>query len=496
MILQGYFKAFRLEFIILSLVTSLFRLYLHLNFSYFSLDDEVYIRMATYMRQGKFFSTDGQTPHLNFPPGNSILVFLFRLVTPNIEVTYLVIWLVSTFAVNLLVLSIAHQIGLRPSRINLYASFLCTSFLTIDILLGSNLESSFVVFSLIALKYLLKYKFDHRLKNLLIANLLFCWMYLMRPEAIILLLSAGVFTFQSLRKHQTQNISKLGMCFAVPFAIFVLPYVFYLKKYSGFWEISGKWRDHVTPYFSTFSGMTSHLAKNFLRTGDLFLSPNLVNPLIVFCVVLYLLEKDKKRIPAEIILFPIPLFAVFLSVLPAGRPFLVIVPILLLITMASLNNMTKKWLPLGVIVFTSGFIIFSQLVNGTFNNNPGVYYDLSQRLTISKENQHPVTVFSRGIIANLENEPVIRCGEPQNCISPKYLILSNLSHIGLIPASGWELNGLHANEIQLNDATCSRELLTERHGMVLAIFECSINGNRLKLSNKVIGSQDSKKQPS
>jgi hypothetical protein len=424
------------------------------------------------MRHGKFFSVDGHTSSITFPPGNSILVFLLRFVTPNIEVTYMLIWLVSTLAVNLLILSIANQIGLKTSRINLYVSFLCTSFLTIDAILGSNLEPSFVVFSLIALKFLLKYKSDQHLKNLLIANLIFCWMYLMRPEALVFLLSTGVVVYQFLKKRQIQNHFKLGLCYVFPVLIFVLPYIFYLRKYSGMWQISGKSESLIEPYFSNFPAMTSHLAKNFLGTGNLFLSPNLVNPLIVFCVALYFLKKDKKEIPPEIILFPIPLFVIFLIALPLGRAFLVVIPILLLITMALLNDITKKWLSIGVLTFTSGIIIFFPLANGTFENNPGTYYDLSKKLTISKENQHPFNVYSRGLIANLENESVVRCGEAQNCISPRYLILSNLQHYSLKPASRWELNGLLASEIQLNREICFRELFSEKNGMKFAIFRC------------------------
>ncbi len=232
----------------LSFLAFLFKLYLLGQRSlYLDPDEGYYLLLARNLVEGNGYSFNG-LPNIIFPPFLPLAISSIYVFIRNLQLSLNLITALSGTLLGLIVYLIARR------TLSLLASLGCflltlfvyqlNSFVPIaarytDVLYrGSDIVNSFLVIMSLYLAILLLEKKDYL--NSALAGFFLSLAYLTRPEGFLLF--AGLVTLLTGLRMISRNPLpfKKIICLMLIFALFSFPYIFYLRKTTGKWILSGK----------------------------------------------------------------------------------------------------------------------------------------------------------------------------------------------------------------------------------------------------------------
>lgn len=235
--------------VVISLVAFFFKLYLLYKRSlYIDPDEGYYLILARNLLEGKGYAFN-RLPNIMFPPFLPLAIALFYSIFRNLQLALNIITALSGTLLGVMTYLIA-----RKMKLSLFLSFVCwllvlfvyqlNSFLPVSahytriLYRGSDILNCFLIVTSAYLTLLLIEKDKYRFS--ILAGVFFSLAYLTRPEGFLLFV--GLFVLLLLLKFSSFiSLSfKRIVCLAFIFLLFSFPYIFYEKKITGRWVISGK----------------------------------------------------------------------------------------------------------------------------------------------------------------------------------------------------------------------------------------------------------------
>lgn len=232
----------------LSFFAFFFKLYLLSQRSlYIDPDEGYYLILARNLLNGNGYTFNG-LPNIIFPPLLPMVIAFFYSFIGNLQLSLNIITALSGTLLGLMVYLISRK------KFSLFASFGCllltlfvyqlNSFLPISapyteiLYRGSDIFNCLLV--LISLYFTILLIEKNRYRFSVLAGLSLSLAYLTRPEGFLLFLAlSALLIMLKLVSWISLSFKKL-ICFFFVFVLFSFPYVFYLKKTTGKWILSGK----------------------------------------------------------------------------------------------------------------------------------------------------------------------------------------------------------------------------------------------------------------
>ena len=509
-------------------IATLFRIYSIVNFGFFNNDDIVYFQLSQNLFSGKGFIYDFRVLvpqmknvhdgiHVHFPPGYPLIIGLESLIFKYPKIIRSFEWIFLSGFNSILLTFISCKLVRSRKYIAAILSFLSPVLIfgVATITIGS--ENWFVTVSLLGLLFCFFYSRNFKFIFLLIANLLFSFSYLIRPEGILFYTSTIFISLLHLKriysrfsKTYAEKISELIALiasFIIPIFLLIAPYIFFLYKELGKFTLTGKslnWEELDS--IKTSINYLRYLNNSISLFDIVFTSPFFlgISFFLVFSFVLLGLFTENLQIKTtyiqkylrDIFIFSGPLpFAIYAYIKndPYSRSIYCFIPSIILtlillsevygkyfnysrkITLGSIKNINLSPIFL-VILFCSLFNLSVPLFYSNFMaNSPSFYYKgLDQISRVSKKTDSNQIIWSRDLSGSLINTNFVFCNaieeiENTNTIYPAitvtnkscngdidYFLLSNFNHDSMPAMTDWEKNNFSSDSFVLNKKTYVR----------------------------------------
>jgi len=469
-------------------IACLIRFFYFEEFGTFLNDDIQYFGMANFILQGIPPTTDGINPHTLFPPGYPFIVALENIFLENYYDIKRIEFIFVTAGISLLMIKLLKLLSIPLNFLSISIICLTPFFLFNIATIGGSTEvwSSLILLSgTIALIKLLR---SNNLMFLFIANSLFAFAYLIRPEGMVYFI-ASVLTIFFLFKNNAIKLNikvviKIFMSFIVPAICLIFPYIFFLYTNTGEVTISGKssynsalvsdiFDSGLDKYKSNFMGLISVL------TGPFFLGPVIQILLLIFFGAI-LFKKIRLTQNDLILLIPIPfILGAMLYYLPWARALAPSLPVFVIFAIKGseflIHNLKiNRYIPFIAIVvgLINLGITFLPDFLGKLDDNPKGYYKVANEI---KKVRSKIYVYSRDTTLELYLDDAMVCTKFDDCNEQlDFLILSNSNHVKLTPSRfNLELSQfLPPIIVNIKDQKCIQLKTYTRGNIWFASYEC------------------------
>ena len=264
--------------------------------------------------------------------------------------------------------------------------------------------------------------------------------------------------------------------------VLAVPYIIFLYRNLGYLTISGKhpFSDDIVQ--SVYGSRGDLILYNLKKLSLIFVSPNIINPVLYIGSCALLWNAIRSQIPKEklsrTIIFIIPVFMLLIiltAYTPLTRAVYTFIPCFILAGAAGIITARKNIrvnpaiisYSLITVMLASTFIVF---LTREFNNHTFLYKDAFQY--ISNNFSDDKTVMARFLTCSYyhKNSTYVSISYSSKVI-PDIVVLSNLTHPSLDKLSGWEADNmshkdflLHGKKFQqakrLGDKNYSLEIFT------------------------------------
>ena len=470
------------------------------DFGGFSNDDSAYVGMAKSILAGRGLYLDGDSsPHTLFPPGYSAFLALQKQLLGSFIDVKAFEYIFLTGIYSLLGVSLC-----RALRLEMKYTYIAVCFLSPVLILGAATLSiaSEIWFSILVtcgMILCVRYWKTEHVLNLLLCNFFFAASYLVRPEGLAFFSSSILAVVLVIRRWAALRIGP-GFCkrlfhillsFAAPVAMLILPYIHFLYVNIGHVTISGKDSFNKQLVEGMFPSYAQQLASNSLSLlRVLFISPHFLGPVFSLLIILSLWAFVvnfrgllKRGYPwGALVIVMAPVFIVLASLLrylPWARAVYPLIPLLCIgcISLLSCQDrvsfdwLLKRDFSLALAVVASSLSIFLfAMIGGRFDENPKIYYQLVDGLSL---NPGVESVYSRNSTIAQYNERIKVCTRIADCTpETKHALLSNSTHNSLSALGEWEANAIKSGQFLLEGKACKRSSMYARGKYRFAAFEC------------------------
>lgn len=450
-----------LFFIILISVT--LKIFYFEYLSTITVDDLTYIKLTNNLFENFYYSLNNIDPHTFYPPLYPIILGLEKKILSD--------WYYVYFFNNILLTTITSYILcliVYEFFENYFDKFVYPLFFLYPIFITGrsiiNVSSEIIVnfILIISYYYILKSFKNKKIKYLILPNILLSSSYLIRPECILFFISLIIYQIIFISNLKRKIIITLFSL--INGIIFILSYIYYLYLILGTITLSEK--SSVVSEIGNNLSQSSFLLKINNLFSILFLTPNLINPFLLLGLIIFILKifNLKKNILFKhnyfIIYFPTFCFLLILTFKYAliGRVIYQIIPFLLILSCIGFGYFIKIHKSL-LNTFTLVFFIFSifLIINLEIYNNHSVLYkkmynyveenfeETDYNCILSRDAKAEYYLpASKIIIFDINNYQ-------NNLCVPKFIFVSNLTHIALRPITKLETSFFNKEVITINE---------------------------------------------
>ncbi len=256
------------------IVGALIRFYLFFNETFIGTDAVSYVRLGkNLIDNGKYVFGEDYNRGIFFPPGYPLLVGLFNIFIKNLIVTGKLISLLSSVATIFISYLIGKEIYNKES--GLFAAFVCAIHPTLlDVSTMVTTESLFICLLMLSIYVSVLSINNPRFIYFILLGVLTGMAYLTRSEGMLLMLLPFLYLFVTAAYKDKRQFTKIFTTIII-FILIASPYVIFLKKNTGKFNLSGK------------SDYLAYLVEQ-----------GLTGPGLEFDELRFSLNKDKTRIKA------------------------------------------------------------------------------------------------------------------------------------------------------------------------------------------------------
>jgi hypothetical protein len=416
------------------------------DLSTISNDDAIaYVKIANNIFEKSIISVDGTHDYVTFPPGYPLIIGLEKVVFRTWGNVFFFNYFIIGTLTSVLIASFFKS-HFPEWYHNSFFPFivLYPVFITGRSILHLSSEYVFMFFIWIGIYFLFEFLFNkNQVKLLLTSNAFFAFSYLIRPEGIILYCLSGLYTIIFLRQKAINP--KILFSYALPFSVFIFPYMIFLYDNLGIVLLSGK-GEYTLKYGNTLTSLLPIYIDKLTHFLRFTVSPNFFNPIIhigILYFIYYLFQRDTTRTSLKklsLLIAPVIMVTAVLmkhnGIVPrAIYPF---IPVFIVISfigwmefLKGKEKLKQSFPYVIILIFVSSSI--SIFFHSATKNHPALYKKAA--VLISKDLNSDDCVISRDVKTTfyLPHNQVFSPDKfaPSLC-NLKYFLLSNLTDMSML----------------------------------------------------------------
>ena len=478
-------KVFTL-FILCTVVACAIRWFFFEKFGTFLNDDTSYVGMAKHIFTS-FPTVDGSSPHTLFPPGYPFILAIENIVFKSFFEARKFEYIFITAIIPFIIIAFFKPLDIKISLPHVSIIFFTPFFLFFTATLGGATEIWFTIFTLCGTYSILNFHISQRIIFLFLANCLFSFSYLIRPEGLAYFASSAIAIFFSFNLSRFVGnrfvIVKISMALLVPICAIIIPYVLFLYDSTGQITISGKSAFNHELVSSIYSTQTEKFTTNTAGLVRVLLAPFFLGPIIVSLLLAFFAGLVLQYHPFQknyiLLIAPIPIiFFAMINFLPWARALVSTVPIFIIFAVKGLDFLNSRFenklspaIFFVLLTIAQLGITFTPLALGKFDSNPKQYYELASVLEASSK---PILLFSRDETLQLFIHNVEVCRQFENCQRGlDYAILSNSNHDKLSGISAVENQEIPPRYFIYQNNQCSIIQSNKNGSTWFAAYRCT-----------------------